>query len=235
MKVIGAGFGRTGTMSQKAALEQLGFGPSFHMIDIARRPELLPGWQAAVDGEEVDWEALLEGWESTVDWPACTFWAQIWETFPDAKVLLSVRDGESWERSMRDTVWAIYFGDSLIHHLSRARYHADPKWRGWFDLMVSMNWTGRGAFAGSYSDRESMIAGMERWNDEVRATVPADRLLEWHPKDGWEPLCEFVGAEVPSEPVPNVNDTQAFKDGIMGGAVAALNEWWEQDQAARAT
>lgn len=103
------------------------------------------------------------------------------------------------------------------------------------DLMVSMNWTGRGAFAGSYSDRESMIAGMERWNDEVRATVPADRLLEWHPKDGWEPLCELVGADVPSEPMPNVNDTQAFKDGIMGGAITALNEWWEQDQAARAT
>ena len=78
MKVIGAGFGRTGTMSLKGALEQLGFGPSFHMIDVARQPELLPAWQAAVDGDPVDWEQVFEGWDSTVDWPACTFWEQIW-------------------------------------------------------------------------------------------------------------------------------------------------------------
>ena len=48
------------------------------MIDVARQPELLPGWQAAVDGEPVDWRELFDGWESTVDWPACTFWEQIW-------------------------------------------------------------------------------------------------------------------------------------------------------------
>src|SRR6478736_4394324 len=80
MKVIGAGFGRTGTMSLKGALEQLGFGPSFHMIDVARFPELLPQWQAAADGESADWAKVFEGWESTVDWPACTYWEQIWET-----------------------------------------------------------------------------------------------------------------------------------------------------------
>lgn len=233
MKLIGAGLPRTATTTQKVALEMLGM-PCYHMRDLMADFADVPTWQRAADGHPVDWNALFEGYTSTVDWPAAYFYRELMEAYPDAKVLLSVRDGESWERSMRDTVWAIYFGDSLIHHLARARYHADPKWRGWFDLMVDMNWTGRGAFAGSYSDRESMIAGMERWNDEVRATVPADRLLEWHPKDGWKPLCEFVGADVPSEPVPNVNDTQAFKYGIMGGAVAALNEWWEQDRAERA-
>jgi len=106
MKVIGAGFGRTGTMSLKGALEQLGFGPSFHMIDVARQPELLPAWQAAVDGDPVDWEQVFEGWDSTVDWPACTFWEQIWQAFPDAKILLSVRDPERWYASCLKSIHA---------------------------------------------------------------------------------------------------------------------------------
>ena len=74
MKVIGAGFGRTGTMSLKAALEQLGAGPCFHMIDIIRDPTPLPYWQAAADGEQVDWNEALDGWEASVDWPGCTFY-----------------------------------------------------------------------------------------------------------------------------------------------------------------
>src|SRR5680860_1559583 len=96
MKVIGAGLGRTGTMSLKGALEQLGFGRSFHMIDVARQPQLLPHWQLAADGGTPDWREVFDGWESTVDWPACTYWEQIWDAFPDAKVLLSVREPESW-------------------------------------------------------------------------------------------------------------------------------------------
>ena len=167
-----------------------------------------------------------------MDWPAAFHYRELMDVYPDAKVLLSVRDAESWERSMRDTVWAIYFGDSLMHHISRARYHVDPEWRGWIDLMVSMCWTGKGAFAGSYSTPQAMMDAMERWNEEVKATVPADRLLVWHPKDGWEPLCELLGLAVPDEPLPNVNDTQAFKDGIIGGAVAAVDAWWEEEKPA---
>jgi len=233
MQLIGAGLPRTATTTQKVALEMLGL-PCYHMRELLGNLDQVPFWQAAADGHAADWGSVFEGYESTVDWPAAFFYRELMEAYPEAKVLLSVRDGDSWERSMRDTVWSIYFGDSLMHHISRARYHADPQWRAWIELMISMCWRGRGAFAGSYSDREALIAGMERWNDEARASVPAERLLEWRPQDGWEPLCEFVGRDVPSEPLPNVNDTQAFKDGIIGEAIGAIGSWWEQDQASRA-
>ncbi len=231
MKLIGAGLPRTATTTQKVALEMLGL-PCYHMRELLMNMgDHVPLWEEARDGRG-DWDTVFDGYASTVDWPAAFHYRELMDVYPDAKVLLSVRDAESWERSMRDTVWAIYFGDSLMHHMSRARYHVDPEWRGWTDLMVSMCWTGKGAFAGSYSTRQGMMDAMERWNEEVKATVPADRLLVWSPKDGWEPLCELLGLAVPGEPLPNVNDTQAFKDGIIGGAVAAVDAWWEAEKPA---
>ena len=233
MRVIGAGLPRTATMTQKIALELLGLGPCYHMRDMFENlPAHLPLWEAARDGN-ADWERIFDGFQSEVDWPGSYFWRELTEAYPDAKVLLSVRDAEGWERSMRDTVCSIYFGDSVMHHMSRARYHVDPLWRGWYDLMVSMNWSSdKGAFAGSYAERQQLMDAMERWNEEVRTTVPSDKLLEWHPKDGWEPLCEFLEVDVPDEPVPNVNDTEAFRQQIVGGAVQSVHSWWESRQAA---
>jgi hypothetical protein len=226
MKLIGAGLPRTATTTQKVALEMLGL-PCYHMRELlTNMEEHVPLWDDACEGRG-DWDRLFDGYTSTVDWPAAFFWRELMDVYPDAKVLLSVRDHESWERSMKETVWAIYFGDSVMHHLSRARYHADPVWRGWIDLMTRMAWTGKGAFAGAHSERGLLMEAAEAWNEEVRRTVPAERLLEWKPQDGWEPLCEFLGVDVPSEPLPNVNDTAAFKEGITGGAIGALNEWWE--------
>jgi len=186
----------------------------------------VPLWEEARDGRG-DWERILGGYESTVDWPAAYHYAELMDVYPDAKVLLSVRDADGWERSMRDTIMDIYFGQSLMHHLCQARYLVDPPFRRWYDLMTTMTWYGNGPFAGSFAVREDLKAAMERWNDEVKATVPAERLLVWHPKDGWEPLCEFLGVDVPGEPLPNVNDTEMFKAGITGGALAAVNAYWE--------
>ena len=132
----------------------------------------------------------------------------------------------------QDTICQIYFGDSLLHHLAQARYHVDPARMGWVDLMIDTFWTGRGPLDGTEGDSARMIERAELWNQEVRDTVPAQRLLVWEPKDGWEPLCEFIGVDVPAEELPRVNDTDAFRAGIMGGAVAALNGWWEQKEAA---
>src|SRR5918998_1221530 len=72
--VIGAGFGRTGTASLKVALEHLGLGPCHHMFEVVAHPELLPRWERVVAGEDVDWDEVLEGYRSTVDWPGCTYW-----------------------------------------------------------------------------------------------------------------------------------------------------------------
>jgi hypothetical protein len=233
MKLIGAGLPRTATTTQKAAFELLGFGPCYHMQDMLKDLETsIPLWERARDGD-ASWDELFDGCDSLVDWPAGFFYRELIDVYPDAKVVLSIRDGASWERSMRDTIVALHHGDSLMYHLSRARYQIDPLWRRWVDLMWAMAWIGNGAFAGSYADGDQLIAAMHRWNDEVKATVPAERLLVWQPRDGWEPLCDFLGVAVPAEPLPHVNDTAAFKTGISGAALASLQAWWA-DQAATA-
>jgi hypothetical protein len=228
MKLIGAGLPRTATTTQMIALEMLGL-PCYHMRNLMTDLTQVPLWDQACDGDG-RWDVLFEGCTSTVDWPAAFFYRELMDVYPDAKVLLSVRNHESWERSMRDTIWSIYFGDSLMHHLARARYQVDPAFRSWYDLMVRMCWTGKGAFAGSYAERQEMIDAAKRWDDEVKGTVPADRLVVWEPADGWEPICEAVGVAVPSEPLPNVNDTAAFKTGIIGGALDSLQDWWQSTQ-----
>ena len=205
MKVIGAGFGRTGTMSQKAALEQLGFGPSFHMIDIVRRPELLPGWQGAVDGEDVDWQELLAGWESTVGWPACTLWEQIWAAFPDAKVLLSVRDAEAWYASCMKSIHASAQAASR-GELEGGSVEVSP------EAMTMINgliWNG--TFKGHFEDKDFAIGVYEAHNEDVKSKVPADTLLVYEVTEGWEPLCEFLEVPVPNGPMPHLNDATSFR------------------------
>lgn len=228
MRVIGAGLPRTATTTQMVVLEQLGFAPCYHMRDLLGDLEGgLPLWEAAAEGR-ADWQRIFGAARSTVDWPSARYYRELIDVYPDAKVLLSVRDGESWVRSMRETVWGIFHGDSVIHHVSDARTCVDPLWRRYIALMNGMNWDEQtGAMAGdTYSD-EGLIAIMDSWNGTVKATVPPERLLEWYPSDGWEKLCEFLEVEVPSEPIPHLNDTQAFREGIIGGALGALNEWWD--------
>ena len=94
-------------MSLKAALETLGFGPCYHMIEVFEHPEHAGFWQAAWRGEPVDWDGLLGGYEAAVDWPACTFYEELLQRYPDARVLLSVRDPERWYESTRDTIYQI--------------------------------------------------------------------------------------------------------------------------------
>ena len=205
MKVIGAGFGRTGTMSQKAALEQLGFGPSFHMIDVARQPELLPGWQAAADGEEVDWAQLLEGWESTVDWPACTFWEQILAAFPEAKVLLSVRDSEAWYASCMKSIHASAQAASR-GELEGGSVEVSPEA---MKMINGLIW--EGTFKGRFDDKDFAIDIYESHNEDVKSKVEPDNLLVYEVKEGWQPLCDFLQVPVPDGPMPHLNDAASFR------------------------
>jgi hypothetical protein len=228
MKVIGAGLPRTATTTQMIALEQLGFGPCYHMRNLLGDLEgELPRWERTLEGDP-DWGAIFGDAQSTVDWPAARYWRELMDVYPDAKILLSVREAEGWVRSMRETVWGIFYGDSLMHHMSDARTTVDPLWRRYITLMARMNWDEQiGALAGDTADDAAFAQIMERWNDSVRETVPAERLLVWDPRDGFEPLCRFLEVDVPAEPLPRVNDTAAFKEGIVGGALAAVNDFWE--------
>ena len=228
MKVIGAGLPRTATTTQMVALEQLGFAPCYHMRNVLMNLESeLPHWEAAQDGKP-DWDAVFGDAQSTVDWPSARFYADLLEHYPDAKVLLSVRDGEGWVSSMRETVWGVYFADSVLRHVSDARACIDPLWRRYIDLMNRMNWEEGGVLTGDHESDDGLIEIMTRWNAQVQETVPADRLLVWNPSEGWEPLCAFLEVDVPDNPLPHLNDTASFKEGVIGGSLAIVNEWWEQ-------
>jgi sulfotransferase family protein len=231
MKVIGAGLPRTATTSQAIAYEQLGFGPCYHMRDVLMDMNKgLSQWEAVASGNP-DWETIFGDARSTCDWPGARYYKELLEYYPDSKVVLSVRGAEGWVQSMRDTIWAIYFGDSVMHHLCEARAVLDPLWKRFMDLMIVMTWRDPdGALAPPEAtfDDAGLAAAMDRWNDRVKADVPSDRLLVWEPREGWGPLCEFLEVSVPDEPLPNVNDTAAFKEGIMGGAIGVVNAWWDQ-------
>jgi Sulfotransferase domain len=228
MKLIGAGLPRTATTTQMIALEMLGL-PCYHMRDMMADPATgIPQWRKAFEGDG-DWDALFAGKESIVDWPGSYHWRELMDVYPDAKVLLSVRSAESWVESMHNTIAQIWFGDTLMHHLAMAQYKVDPLYASWLDLLNDM-WTKADIMVGSGGDRDEMAAGMERWNQEVIDTVPSDRLLVWNPTDGWEPLCELLDIDVPSEPLPDVNDTENFqKNLIMRPAIDAINTWAEQN------
>jgi hypothetical protein len=228
MKLIGAGLPRTATTTQMFALEQLGLSPCYHMRDLLADLERgLPVWEQAAAGKP-DWDEAFGDAVSTVDWPSARFYRELMDHYPDAKVLLSVRPPEDWVRSMRGTVWGMYHGDTPLHYLCEARATLDPLWARFMALMRTMTWeSGSGALSGdTYSD-EGLAATMERWNAEVVATVPAERLLVWDPAEGWEPLCAFLELEVPAEPLPRLNDTSSFREGIIGGAIDVVNDWWQ--------
>ena len=219
MKVIGAGFGRTGTQSIKVALQQLGFGPCLHMIDmLSGNPEMSDAFREAYDGKPTDWEALVEGWESCMDWPTCSFYKQFIETFPDAKVILNVRDPEGWYKSCYNTIYQV----AVVAPPPFEIASRPPN-----KMLKRVIW--EGDLQGKFGDKATALEILEQWNQEVRDTVPAEKLLEFAVTDGWEPLCKFLEVDVPDEPFPHLNDTQSFLDMVQRGAhvtgehAAALN------------
>jgi hypothetical protein len=225
MKVIGAGLPRSATTTQMFALEQLDCGPCYHMRDLLMDLETgLPLWEAAIDGKP-DWETIFGEACSTLDWPSAYLYRELMDYYPDAKVLLSVRGAEEWARSMEKTIWGMWHGDSVLHHLNDARCVVDPLWARYIALMSHMNFSETGAFAGA-DDMPKLMAAMERWNEQVKSDVPAERLLVWNPADGFEPLCDFLEIEIPADELPRLNDTKAFREGIIGGALDAVNDWW---------
>jgi hypothetical protein len=136
---------------------------------------------------------------------------------------------------MRETIWGIFYGDSLMTDLSNGRGRIDPPWAGYLDLMQEM-WRQSGLLgAGAGAEPGELAAAIERYNAEVIATVPEDRLLVWSVTDGWEPLCAFLGIDVPEAPFPNLNDSSQFADRIVDGALLAIKQWREAEIAAAET
>ncbi len=228
MKLIGAGLPRTGTLSQKVAMEMLGLGPCYHMVNVLAELDLVSQWRRAVEGDG-QWNEIFDGFESTVDWPGSYFYRELIDVYPDAKVLLSVRDGDAWAHSMRDTIWPTLYGEDLMRHLSAAREEIDPKWHAFCDLMRDM-WGRSGLMPAWDTTDEWMSNACRRFQEEVQADVPSDRLLVWSVAEGWEPLCEFLELPVPETPFPHLNDSQEFVNRIIDGALIQLREWRAEDE-----
>src|SRR5271155_848521 len=202
MKVIGAGLPRTATSTQMIAFEMLGFGPCYHMRNVLADLEAgIPPWVQALEGNP-DWEGIFGDAQSSCDWPSAAYAKELSEYYPESKVVLTVRDPAGWGRSMRDTVWAIYFGGSIMNHLCEARYQVDLGWKGFIDLMKPMIWENGAALDGDHFNDEGLFALFNRHPERIKSEIPADRLLVWDPKEGWEPLCAFLEVDVPDEPLP---------------------------------
>jgi sulfotransferase family protein len=219
---------RTGTLTQKLALEMLGLDPCYHMVDVLADLDQAPLWDAALNGEG-PWRQIFDGFESTVDWPGGYFYRELIEFYPQAKVLLSVREPEAWERSMRQTVWAVRHGESLIRLLSSAQGHVNPQWQGFLNMIDRLIWEGKGTFASGHAEPQQLIERMELHNEEVKRDVPPDRLLVWSVSEGWEPLCDFLELPVPDVPFPHVNDRSEFLNRIIDGSLESLREWRERE------
>ena len=196
LRVVGAGYGRTGTLSLKAALEQLGFAKCYHMLEVAGHPDHIAQWCAAHRGEHVDWDALFEGYQATVDWPSCNFWQQQLAAYPEAKVILSLRDPERWYESVMNTIYP-----SSVAWRESGGPHSD--------MVFELIWDG--IFEGRMDDKDHVIGKYLEHNQRVRDTVPAARLLEFEASQGWEPLCRFLDCAIPENEYPRTNTTEEFK------------------------
>jgi hypothetical protein len=194
LKLIGAGFGRTGTFSLKNALEELSLSPCYHMTELFMNEGATEQWNAIVRGAAPDWYSVFAGYQATVDWPACTYYKDLMRVYPDAKVLLSERDPEKWYESVANTIYPSSHRDPTSLH-SR--------------MVDTLIW--QGTFGGKFEEKDEAIAIYLRHNEEVKQYVPPEKLLVYDVKQGWEPLCAFLGVAVPAEkPFPLLNDRESF-------------------------
>ncbi len=206
LQVIGSGFGRTGTKSLKAALERLGYGPCHHMHEIVENPDQVAHWQKLAAGEEVDWHRVFAGYNSQVDWPGAHVWRELAEAFPDAKVVHTVRPEEKWWASLQKTIGKLM-----------ARYRDIPLPPHIHNMLEAWNgFAGKETFGGKLGDKEIALAAFRKRTDDVRAALPADRVLVFDPAEGWAPLCAFLGKDVPDEPFPHHNLRADFWE-VLGG------------------
>jgi hypothetical protein len=199
LQIIGAGFGRTGTSSLKVALEELGFAPCYHMLEVATHPEHSALWLAADRGERIDWEEIFAPYAAAVDWPACVFWRELLVEYPDARVILTVREPATWYASFRDTILA---------RLESLPPIESPAIRALYE--VSQHIILQRTFRGAAGDEQRAMAALAAHNTEVIASVEPQRLLIYDVADGWEPLCRFLGVPVPAGDFPHLNARAEF-------------------------
>ena len=211
IEIIGVGFGRTGTHSLRLALQRLGFSKCYHMEDLVLKPENLHYWEDARAGKHVNWDELFQGYRAAVDFPANMFYKDFMKLYPDAKVILTMRDPENWYKSFGDTIIR-QSNPSLKQIVSMSfKLPFNKKLRKQLRVFKYANEYLDDMFEGRfYEDKEKAINFFNNWNDRIKNTVPAEKLLIYEVKNGWSPLCDFLGCSVPDEPFPRSNTTAEF-------------------------
>jgi len=203
LKVIGAGFGRTGTKSLKVALEELGYGKCYHMEEVMKNPGHLVRWTEIMEGGEANWDVLFNGYQSGVDWPLSAYYKKLMAAYPDAKVILTVRDPERWYESFSTTIYQV--DKKFSKYLQFI-----PAPNRFFKAMKEIVW--EGIFHSRLEDKAYMIDTFNNHIEEVKRTVPRDRLLIFEARQGWKPLCTFLDVPVPAnKPYPHVNDGASWR------------------------
>ncbi len=205
LSVIGAGFGRTGTMSLKKALETLGLSPCHHMEELFRNPWQLPFWERAAKGKKVDWSGVFQGYSASVDWPSAHYWKELAAFYPESKVVLSVRPPELWWESFSATIKMLLEVKDQI---------PDEYPRAVIDMADGI--IREQTFGGSL-DKDAVLAAFQQRIDDVKRTIPPERLLIFEVTQGWQPLCQYLDVPVPDEPFPRTNAKVEFWDVFSGG------------------
>jgi hypothetical protein len=211
LQVIGVGMHRTGSMSVKAALERLGYGPCYHGMEALRRSRDGDHWMAAYEaGGQYDWSRIFAGYRATMDWPTIYFWEQLAAAYPDAKIVLTVRDPDSWWHSHAEM-----FRRGLA--LGESRTDDQRRWAeesGFARMEQALGTVAAGTFDGRIFDKDRCQRIFEKHNAHVQAAVPPERLLVYRVQEGWDPLCRFLGVDAPDEPFPRVNVGDSLVDNI---------------------
>jgi hypothetical protein len=201
LELIGAGLGRTGTLSLKAALERLGFGPCYHMIEVLVAPQRGRLWLEQAKRGTRDWDAVFDGYRATVDWPAAAYWRELASRYPDVKVLLSLRDADRWHASVMNTIYPVM--------MQGPPGEAPQDLRDFHELVRALIFDQ--TFGGRLDDAAHAMRVFEQHNRAVIDAIPAERLLVYRTGDGWDPLCRFLGVPVPEEDFPHLNDTAWYR------------------------
>lgn len=215
LKIIGTGFGRTGTMSLKMALEQIGFGKCYHMYELIQQPDDIIYFEKAQKGEQVNWDTLFEGYQSAVDMPIILFYKELINKYPDAKIIHTTRDPESWYTSFKSTIlWAVKPSAGRIIKMLISLPFSKNKRK--FFRVIRFNGEMITKLFGKDISKENVIKIYNDYNTEALNFLPKDRLLIYDIKTGWEPLCNFLNMAIPSTEFPKVNTTNEFISNVKG-------------------
>jgi len=216
LKIIGAGMGRTGTASLKVALEALGIGRCYHMSEVLKNPESVKGWVSAADGNP-DWDTIFSGYSATVDNPGCNYWKELAAYYPNAKVILTIRDANMWFESTNET----------IHSAEFARFMKNSP----FGEMIQKTMWDR--MENRMQDREHMVDFFNKHSRDIITSIPAERLLVYQVGDGWEPLCKFLDVPVPEMGFPRINSRNETRE-LLAHLMAASEDQLSEDAMVKA-